>query len=108
MKNKHLTLQDRQSIEQMLNAKKTFAEIARTLEKDKCTISKEVRAHVEFIRIGAKGVAYNNCKNRYGCKKTNVCTKCNSPQHFRLWGGSDRVRNRFINAEESFSRFGII
>lgn len=56
MKNKHLTLQDRQSIEQMLNAKKSFAEIARTLEKDKCTISKEVRAHTENFRVGGQGL----------------------------------------------------
>ena len=84
MKNKHLTLQDRQSIEQMLNAKKTFAEIARTLEKDKCTISKEVRAHVERFRIGGQGYNYNNCKNRYHCQKTQVCSSCNSPKKFKL------------------------
>ena len=38
MKYKHLTLQDRQCIELMLNEKKTFSEIAHILEKDKCTI----------------------------------------------------------------------
>ena len=84
MKNKHLTLQDRQSIEQMLNAKKTFAEIARTLEKDKCTISKEVRAHVEHFRVGGQGCNYNNCKNRYHCQKTWICSTCNSPKKFKL------------------------
>ena len=84
MKNKHLTLQDRQSIEQMLNAKKTFAEIARTLEKDKCTISKEVRAHTERFKVGGQGCNYNNCKNRYNCQKTWVCKICNSPKKFKL------------------------
>ena len=81
---KHLTLQDRQNIELMLNAKKDFTEIAQAIGKHKSTISREIKAHVAYIRIGAKGVAYNNCKNRYGCQKTNVCTKCNSPQRFRL------------------------
>ena len=84
MKNKHLTLQDRQNIELMLNSKKTFTEIAHCLGKDKCTISKEVRAHVEFIRVGAIGVGYNSCKNRYECQKTRICSKCNSPKKFKL------------------------
>ena len=44
---KHLTLQDRQNIELMLNAKKEIAEIARTIGKHKITIFREVRAHVE-------------------------------------------------------------
>ncbi len=84
MKNKHLTLQDRQSIEQMLNAKKSFAEIARTLEKDKCTISKEVRAHTENFRVGGQGLNYNNCKNRYHCQKTWICSTCDSPKKYTL------------------------
>ncbi len=84
MKNKHLTLQDRQSIEQMLNNKKTFAEIALTLEKDKCTISKEVRAHAAYFRIGGKGFNYNSCKNRYRCQKTWICSTCDSPKKFKL------------------------
>ena len=45
MEKKHLTLQDRQSIEQMLNAKKNFVEIALALDKNKSTISREVRGH---------------------------------------------------------------
>ena len=44
----------------MLNSKKTFTEIAHSLGKDKSTISKEVRAHVEYIRVGAIGVGYNS------------------------------------------------
>ena len=81
---KHLTLQDRQNIELMLNARKSFTEIAQAIGKHKSTVSREIQAHVAWIRIGAKGVGYNNCKNRYRCKKTNICVKCNSPQRFRL------------------------
>ena len=84
MKNKHLTLQDRQNIELMLNNKKTFTEIAQVLEKDKSTISKEVRAHVAYFRVGGQGKNYNNCKNRYGCEKTWVCSTCTSPKKFAL------------------------
>ena len=84
MKNKHLTLQDRQNIELMLNNRKTFTEIAFALEKDKCTISKEVRKHVEYFRVGAQGYNYNNCKNRYNCQKTWICSTCTSPKKYKL------------------------
>ena len=84
MKNKHLTLQDRLSIEQMLNERNTFTEIARALGKDKCTISKEIRAHTKSLKVGGKGYNYNSCKNRYGCQKSRICKVCNSPQKFKL------------------------
>lgn len=84
MKNKHLTLQDRQNIEQMLNAKKPFAEIAQILGKNNSTISKEVRAHVEYFKVGGQGLNYNNCKNRYTCHKSWVCSTCTSPKKFKL------------------------
>ncbi len=51
MEKKHLTLQDRQNIEQMLNDKKNFVEIALALNKNKSTISREIKAHTERIRI---------------------------------------------------------
>ncbi len=79
-KKNHLTLQDRQSIEQMLNEKKSFTEIAQAVGKHKSTISREVQAHAAYIHTGAVGMGYNACKNRYGCKKTKICNKCNSPQ----------------------------
>ena len=53
---KHLTLQDRQNIELMLNAKKDFTQIAQATGKNKSTISREIRARADHIRIGAKGM----------------------------------------------------
>ena len=84
MEKKHLTLQDRQSIEQMLNAKKSFVEIAHALDKNKTTISREVRARSYLVRVGAIGVGYNACKHRYRCQKTCICTTCNSPRKIKL------------------------
>ena len=84
MEKKHLTLQDRQDIEQMLNAKKSFAEIALALVKNKSTISREVRAHSFLVRVGAIGVGYNACKKRYGCQKAHICSTCNSPKKVKL------------------------
>ena len=83
MKYKHLTLQDRHRIELLLNEKKTFSEIARILEKDKCTISKEVRAHVKYFKVGGQGVNYNSCKHRYSCRKTRLCGTCTSPKKYK-------------------------
>lgn len=81
---KHLTLQDRQSIELMLNAKKNFTEIARAIGKHKSTVSREIQAHVASIRVGAIGVGFNGCKKRYGCQKSGICTQCTSPQKSKL------------------------
>jgi len=83
MEKKNLTLQDRQRIEQMLNARKNFTEIALVLGKNKSTVSREVRAHSFLVRVGAIGVGYNACKHRYGCKKTQICGTCNSPKKFK-------------------------
>jgi IS30 family transposase len=47
-KNKHLTFDDRLTIEAMLKSQSTFSEIARTIGKDASTISKEVRKHREL------------------------------------------------------------
>ena len=84
MEKKHLTLQDRQNIEQMLNARKNFVEIALVLGKNKSTISREVKGHCEHFRIGAHGQNYNACKNRYNCRKTRICATCNSTMKFKL------------------------
>ena len=69
---KHLTLQERQTIELMLNDRKSFTEIARAIGKYKGTVSREIRAHAEYIRIGAIGVGYNACKHRYVCQKVSI------------------------------------
>ena len=84
MEKKHLTLQDRQCIELMLNEKKTFTEIAFVLDKSKSTISREVKGHIKSIKVGGQGLNYNNCKNRYGCQKTWVCGICKSPKKFKI------------------------
>ncbi len=81
---KHLTLQDRHSIELMLNAKKNFTEIAEMIGKHKSTISREVQAHVEYFRVGGQGFNYNSCKNRYHCQKTWICSICDSPRKFKF------------------------
>ena len=75
---KHLTLEDRNYIEQALNQNMTFKEIGKFLSKDASTISKEVKKH----RIRKEPNTFNNysgnvCAKRFNCSKKNVCgQKC--------------------------------
>lgn len=75
---KHLTLQDRNYIEQALNQGMTFKEISKFLSKDPTTISKEIKKHrtrKEPSRFNGCG---NICKNRYSCRRKHVCGRnCN-------------------------------
>ena len=69
--NKHLTLDERNFIEQELTKNTSFKEIAKYLSKDPTT--KEVRKH----RVRKEGqsihVNYNHCAKRYRCHRKNLC-----------------------------------
>lgn len=67
--NKHLTLDNRITIESMLNTQSSFKEIAVLLNKNPSTISKEVRSHLVFRHVGAMRTPYNSCALRFQCKK---------------------------------------
>ena len=75
-KYKHLTLQDRQIIESSLNSRTSFKGIGRLISKDCSTISKEVRSHLIFKKIGGQGIPYNNCIHRLSCKEHHICASC--------------------------------
>ena len=70
--NKHLTLDERNFIEQELAKNTSFREIAQYLSKDPTTISKEVRKH----RIKKEGrsvhVNFNHCAKKYNCHRHNL------------------------------------
>ena len=77
MYQKHLTLEERNYIEQALNQNITFAEMGNYLQKDSTTISKEVKKH----RIRKEGnsihVNFNHCSKKYSCHKKHICsTRC--------------------------------
>lgn len=71
--NKHLTLDERNFIEQELAKNTSFKEIAKHLQKDATTISKEVKKH----RIRKEGqaihVSFNHCSRKYNCHRKNLC-----------------------------------
>jgi len=72
---KHLTLEDRNYIEQALNQNITFKEMSNYLAKDPTTISKEVKKR----RIRKEGmsihIGFNHCSNRHSCTKRDICSK---------------------------------
>ena len=74
---KHLTLEDRLSIEKALSHGESFKNIARFLCKDPTTISKEVKKHrlSDWYHKGTFYNARNFCVHRYHCRKTNACGK---------------------------------
>lgn len=74
---KHLTLEDRQYIEQSLNRAVPFRDIARFLCKDPTTISKEVRKHrySDWSNRGSFNNDSNFCVKRFKCRRTNACEK---------------------------------
>ena len=63
-KNKHLTLDDRYSIEHGLNKRLSFKAIGAEIDKDCTTVSKEIRSHIVFEKKGAPYRPFNDCLNR--------------------------------------------
>lgn len=70
---KHLILDERISIEQMLKDSHSFKSIARELERDCTSISKEIKNHIIFKRTGSFGKAFNNCVHRFDCEHSYIC-----------------------------------
>ena len=74
---KHLTLEDRNYIEQALNQSISLEEMGKYLSKDPTTIAKEIKKH----RIRKEGesihVGFNQCSKKYACHKKSICgTQC--------------------------------
>lgn len=78
MGREHLTLENRQLIEQMLNNKQHPIEIAKAVGKHATTICREIKAHQIIRRTGGRGFCYNNCANRFGCTRSHLCYPCNA------------------------------
>lgn len=82
--NKHLTLDNRITIEAMLHDKASFKAIADALDKDPSTISNEIRSHLVFRRVGGMRTGYNSCSLRFTCSHSRICSPCHSERKFSL------------------------
>lgn len=72
----HLTIDERRIISERLSQHASFKAIAAELGKDCTTISKEVRKHRYAVQTGSMGHPYNNCKYRYTCNESWLCSEC--------------------------------
>lgn len=75
MKQKHLTIEERETIEDMLKNNFNLTEIGKTIEKHRTTISKEILNH----RFGKESIQYGttfaNCTNINTCQFAG-CKSC--------------------------------
>ena len=76
---KHLTAEQRSSIQDMLSRKLSFTEIGAALDKDPSTISKEIRSHLTFLKTGYRFVKFNACLHRSTCNANLTATTKNAP-----------------------------
>lgn len=83
MSREHLTLENRQMIEHLLNNRQRLVDIARAIGKHISTIGREIRAHTVVRRTGIRGRAYNNCAKRFSCVKSHLCYPCKSDRKYQ-------------------------
>jgi len=78
---KHLTDSERLQIEQWLRERISFKQIAKNLNKNKSTISREIRAHAIAsdkyapYRVKNRCIKRRDCHKRYLCEDIPDCTK---------------------------------
>jgi len=69
------TYEERLTLQKHLKESQSFKEIARNLGKNPSTISREVRKYLSEVATGHPGFPYNACKNRFNCRKKDLCGK---------------------------------
>lgn len=69
------TYEERLTLQRHLKESLSFKEIARKLGKNPSTISREVRKYLSEVATGYPGFPYNACKNRFNCRKKDLCGK---------------------------------
>lgn len=80
---KHLTQEQRSIIQEMLSSHNTLANIASALGKNPTTISREIRNHLVFVRVGYRHVNFNACAHRFSCTRIHICKTCNPDKHYK-------------------------
>jgi IS30 family transposase len=70
---KQFSLDERITIQNELNSRKSFKAIAEQLGKAPSSVSREVRRHIEHKKSGGYGRHFNDCRDRYSCTLENVC-----------------------------------
>lgn len=79
---KHFTLDDRSDIQNKLNENISLRQIARYLDKDPSTISKEIRLHRLRVDSYAVGRIRNRCIHKLTCRISGICDRKNCKYEF--------------------------
>jgi transposase, IS30 family len=72
---KFFTYEERLVLQKFLKESLSFKEISRRLDKNPTTISREVRKYSSEVATGYPGFPFNTCKNRFNCRKKDICGK---------------------------------
>jgi IS30 family transposase len=73
----YITFEERLEIESMIFQRCSFGEIAKKINKDRSTISREIRRHSIIEKSGYSGFGFNACVHKETCKMGMVCgDKC--------------------------------
>ena len=73
---KHLTIEERTTISNMLSTGNSLTNIAKALNRDISTIRLEILKHRKESRYVSVGRTFNNCKFRSKCDYRGKCEKC--------------------------------
>lgn len=95
-KNKHLTLDDRYTIQHSLENRLSFKAIGTLLGKDCTTVAKEIRKHIIFEKKGAPYRVFNDCVHRRNCRiNYHLCNPCSSKRPCSVCGKCTSVCERY-------------
>lgn len=72
---KFFTYEERLTLQKYLKESLSFKKIAKNLDKNPTTISREIRKHSSEVATGYPGFPYNACRNRFSCRKKSLCGK---------------------------------
>ena len=72
---KFFTYEERLTLQKELRESHSLKSIAKLLDKDPTTISREIKKYSSEVATGYPGYPYNACRNRMNCRKKDICGK---------------------------------
>ena len=86
MSNKHLTYDDRLTIQAGLQQGLKIAQIAKNIGKDRSTVGREIKAHRRLVATskGNNCIHHRNCTRIPNCRSVNILVR-----EYRCSGGTD-------------------
>lgn len=72
---KFFTYENRLELQKRLKDNQSIKSIANAIEKNPTTVSREIKKYSSEVATGYPGYSFNECKNRFNCRKKNLCSK---------------------------------